>query len=174
MDYEILPIAESHVAGFHRALDAVAQEKLYLAFVCAPPEEQAREFVLGNIGNGNPQFVVVVAGDVVGWCDVVRRTLPAKAHSGVLGIALLPDYRGKGIGRKLLHTAIRTAWDKGFSRIDLTVRSANTNAIALYEQLGFEVEGCHRNAVQVDESYFDQYSMALLHPSLVASTAGRY
>ncbi|HEX5127237.1 MAG TPA: GNAT family N-acetyltransferase, partial [Rhodocyclaceae bacterium] len=144
-------------------------EKLYLAFLYAPPEEQTRQFVLANIRDGNPQLVVIVADNVVGWCDVVRDSFHVKAHCGTLGIALLPGFRGKGIGRKLMHAAIQAAWAGGFRRINLTVRSNNTQAVALYKQLGFAQEGHHRQAVQIDGNYFDLYSMALLHPSLVST-----
>jgi hypothetical protein len=71
---EIVPIAQGHIDGFHRALDIVARERRYLAFLEAPPIEATRTFVLDNIKRGYPQFVAVSSnGEVVGWCDVRRR-----------------------------------------------------------------------------------------------------
>jgi hypothetical protein len=61
------PIAQDHIDGFHRALDIVARERRYLAFLEAPPIESTRAFVLDNIKRGSPQFVAVsAAGEVVG------------------------------------------------------------------------------------------------------------
>ena len=51
---EIVPIAESHIEGFHRDLDIVALERRYLAFLEAPPIESTRAFVLGNIKRREP------------------------------------------------------------------------------------------------------------------------
>jgi hypothetical protein len=60
---EIVPIAQGHIEGFHRALDIVARERRYLAFLEAPPIEATRAFVLDNIKRGHPQFVAVTAGE---------------------------------------------------------------------------------------------------------------
>jgi len=163
VDYGIIPIAEEHIPGFHAAVDAVAREKKYLSFLEAPPLEQTTRFVLDNIEQKNPQFVVLIHGNVVGWCDVVRNTKrTVYSHCGTLGIGLLPEFRGQGIGRQLLQTAIGAACQCGMTRIELTVREHNANAIALYKSLGFEIEGLQRNAVRIDGQYQNVYAMALL------------
>jgi hypothetical protein len=71
MTYQIVPIAKEHISGFHAAIDVVARERRYLAHLGAPPFEETRRFVLGNIEHGYPQFAVVSADTVVGWCDVL-------------------------------------------------------------------------------------------------------
>jgi hypothetical protein len=78
---EIVPIAQDHIESFHRALDFVARERRYLAFLEAPPFESTRAFVLDNIKLGYPQLVAVSAGRVVGWCDVVPNPRPIYAMS---------------------------------------------------------------------------------------------
>jgi ribosomal protein S18 acetylase RimI-like enzyme len=135
----------------------------YLAFLEAPPLENVTRFVLDNIEHGYPQFVVAIADTVVGWCDVLpNRTRVIYSHCGTLGVGLLPDFRGKGIGRKLMGQTIDAAFAFGLTRIELTVREENVNAIALYKSLGFEIEGLHRNAVCIEGQYENLYSMALL------------
>jgi hypothetical protein len=69
--YQIVPIAEEHISGFRVAVDVVAREKKYLAFLEAPPLEEVTRFVLGNIERGYPQFVVLSDSTVAGWCDVI-------------------------------------------------------------------------------------------------------
>src|SRR6476659_2722254 len=101
---EIVPITESHIESFHRTLDFVARERRYLAFLEGPPIESMRAFVLGNIEQGYPQLVAVSGGEVVGWCDVLRRERPIYAHAGVLGMGLLPPFRRRGIGSELIET----------------------------------------------------------------------
>jgi ribosomal protein S18 acetylase RimI-like enzyme len=163
MTYQIVPITEEHISGFRAAVDAVARERRYLAFLEAPPLENVTRFVLNNIEHGYPQFVVVSADIVVGWCDVrPNRTRVIYSHCGTLGVGLLPDFRGKGIGRKLMGQTIHAAFAFGLTRIELTVREENVNAIALYKSLGFEIEGLHRNAVCIEGQYENLYSMALL------------
>lgn len=61
-----------------------------------------------------------------------------------------------------MRAAIEKARHRGLTRIELTVREHNKPAIALYEKLGFTVEGLHRNAVRIDDEYENHISMALL------------
>ena len=163
MTYQIAPIAEEQIPGFRAGVDVVARERKYLAFLEAPPLEDVRRFVLDNIEHGYLQFVVLSADTVVGWCDVLpNRTRVIYSHCGTLGIGLLPEFRGKGIGRRLMQRTIDAAFAFGLTRIELTVRENNVNAIALYKSLGFEIEGLHRNAVCIEGQYENLYSMALL------------
>jgi RimJ/RimL family protein N-acetyltransferase len=163
MTYRIVPIAEEHIPSFRKAVDVVARERKYLAFLEAPPLKNVMTFVVNNIEHGYPEFVVVSADIVVGWCDVLpNRTRIIYSHCGTLGVGLLPEFRGRGIGRKLMQRTINAAFAFGLTRIELTVREGNVNAIALYKSLGFEIEGLHRNAVCIEGEYENLYSMALL------------
>lgn len=162
MNYRIVPIAAHHVEGFHAALDRVAREHLYLAFLEAPPLEATRAFVLTNIREQHPQFVAEVDDVVVGWCDVIRSDRPVFRHCGFLGIGLVAEYRGLGIGRALMIAAIEASFALGMARIELTVRADNARAIALYRRLGFLTEGHLRKQALVDGQFHDALVMALI------------
>jgi ribosomal protein S18 acetylase RimI-like enzyme len=159
---EIVPITQDHIDGFHRALDIVARERRYLAFLEAPPIESTRAFVLDNIKRGHPQFVALSAGEVVGWCDVTPMSRSTQAHRGVFGVGLLPEFRGKGIGTKLTEKAIAAARALGLHRVELTAREHNTGAIELYKKEGFEIEGVQRDAVLVGGAYENVVCMAVV------------
>lgn len=159
---EIVPIAPDHIEAFHHTLDLVARGRRYLALLEAPPIESFRAFVGDIIKRGHPQFVALSAGEVVGWCDVLPKTWPIYAHTGVLGVALLPLFRGQGLGRRLIERTLQAARAYGLSRVELTVRESNKSAIALYEKFGFATEGRKRNAIRVDGEYENQVLMALL------------
>jgi ribosomal protein S18 acetylase RimI-like enzyme len=159
---EIVPIGPDHIESFHRTLDAVARERRYLALLEAPPIEQFHPFVQDVIKHGHPQFGALSDGEVVGWCDVLPRGRPIYAHAGVLGMGLLPPFRGQGIGRRLLQQTVDAARAKGLTRVELTVREDNASAIALYKRMGFVAEGLQRNAFRVDGRYENLIMMALL------------
>ncbi|KJC58445.1 acetyltransferase [Bradyrhizobium sp. LTSPM299] len=159
---EIVPIRDEHVESFHRALDTVARERRYLSFLEAAPVEATRAFVRDNIDNGFPQVVALSENDVVGWCDVMRKARPVHAHVGVLGMGLLPDFRGQGLGSRLIGRALDAAKEFGFHCVELSVRADNSNTIALYRKTGFELEGRLRNGVYVDDAYSDLMLMGIL------------
>jgi RimJ/RimL family protein N-acetyltransferase len=161
-DVEIIPINEEHIQGFWSAVDSVARECKYLAFLEGPPINTTRDFVLENIEDNWPHFIAVCDDRVIGWCDISALDRPVFAHVGSLGIGILAPYRGQGIGKKLLQTAIQKAEQKGLTRIELTVREKNKSAIALYEKFGFRIEGIHKNAVRIEGNYEDHVFMALL------------
>ena len=77
------------------------------------------------------------AGDLVGYAFVSRYV--DAWH--VMNVAVAPEYRGRGIATTLLERAFEiTAADprRGYT---LEVRVSNTDAIRLYERLGFEHRG---------------------------------
>jgi putative acetyltransferase len=161
---DIAPLRRDHFPQLREVLDAVARERLYLAFLQAPPHEAAFAYYEAILERDSPHFVALDAGRVVGWCDVVPTHGESRAHVGTLGVGLLPPYRGQGIGARLMNAAIAKAWEQGFTCIELTVRTDNTRAKRLYEKLGFVVEGTHPHAFRIDGEYFGSHSMALVHP----------
>jgi RimJ/RimL family protein N-acetyltransferase len=162
MNYRVTPIEERYIEGFRAAVDSVARERVYLAFLEAPPLKATTEFVLENIRGGHPQFVALVDEIVVGWCDITSLHRPVFAHSGVLGMGLVAEYRAQGIGTALISAALERAKSIGLTRVELTVREHNKRAFALYEKMGFVVEGVKRNAVRVDGRYENLICMGLL------------
>lgn len=161
-NYEVVPIAEEHIEGFRAAVGSVAREAKYLSFLDAPSMEMARAFVLENIRENWPHYVAICEDKVIGWCDISSLHRPVLAHSGVLGIGVLAEYRGRGVGQALILASLNKAKTIGLTRVELTVREKNEAAISLYKKFGFEVEGLHRNAVRNGNIYENQIGMALL------------
>jgi ribosomal-protein-alanine acetyltransferase len=59
-------------------------------------------------------------------------------------IAVLPEFRRKGVGRELLSTLAAQARTSGAERILLEVRGSNLEALGLYGSEGFELLGKRR------------------------------
>lgn len=166
----IVPVAEEHIRGYHEAVDRVARERRYLAFLEALPIEKSAAFVRENIAQGNPHVVALAGGEVVGWCDICPIPRPVYAHGGVLGMGIVEEHRGKGIGEALMRAALAEARRRGLTRVELTVRADNTRAIALYRRIGFVDEGVKRKAIRVDGRYVDVVCMALLFEDLMEAS----
>ena len=162
----IRPIAEADVEGFRQAVGIVGRERVYIRLTDAPDAEGALDFVRSNIRGGNPQIVAVHNGDIIGWCDIVREDYEAERHSGSLGIGIIPGWRERGIGRRLIEAALEAASAAEFSRVELTVNADNERAIRLYESVGFVEEGHKRSARLLDGQFRDVLVMGRLLVSL--------
>jgi ribosomal protein S18 acetylase RimI-like enzyme len=157
----ILPIEEKYIAGFHSCFDGIAKEKKYLASTEAHPLESTRNFILANIKAGTPHFVAVENGNVIGWCDIIRESIPTFSHTGTLAMGLKASYRGQGIGRSLLLAALQQAKAINLEKVELTVFESNVSALGLYKKEGFKIEGKKERKFKVDGRYENLILMGL-------------
>ncbi len=96
------------------------------------------------------------------------RYLVAKNHEGPVGyggmwvildeahvttLAVLPEYRQKGLGKRLLRVLMDYALNKGATKMTLEVRKSNEGALRLYEKLGFAIRGVRKKYYQGEDAY---------------------
>jgi len=77
-------------------------------------------------------------GAIVGMATLVVYRQFAKVIAVVEDVVVMPEDRGKGIGRALMEAIQRTAFSQGAKAVDLVTDHHRTEAAALYEKLGFE------------------------------------
>lgn len=103
---------------------------------------------------GSDLIVADTGGKVVGYIALMDLGKDAK----IISFAVKKEFRRKGIGTKLLKTAIERCKQRGKERILLEVRVSNTVAQRLYKKNGFKI-------VDVIPNYYndgeDAYLMAL-------------
>lgn len=115
--------------------DADAQEMLTLATLTEPGPFLARTHTMGRfMGLRIDGRLVAMAGE--------RMRFPG--HVEVSGVCTHPDFRGRGLARRL-SAAVTAHIQRRGERPFLHAWATNTAAIALYESLGFEI----RTAVNV-------------------------
>ena len=112
MNVRVTYIRQKHIESLHRAIDLVAKEKRYFVRTRAPALDELRKFVHRQIREKTPIYVAVEGTQVVGWIDVTVQDEPARRHSGYVGMGVLPGYRRRGIGTRLLHRAVKHAFQK--------------------------------------------------------------
>ena len=79
-----------------------------------------------------------------------------------MGIGIERAFRGQGLGRKLMETAIEFARETpSIEWVDLRVFSHNLNARALYQALGFVEVGVVRDRVRIEGESIDDVMMTL-------------
>lgn len=143
-------------------------EHHFIPFVPAHPDgPQGVDFDALNRPLSEPgwqRWFIALAhdGNIVGHADLKGDGLTTGLHRCELGIGIERPYRGKGLGRKLMNTAIEFAHaSQILAWIDLRVFAHNTIAQALYRSLGFVEIGTVPDRFRIEDKSIDDVLMAL-------------
>lgn len=132
----------------------ILRQFLYLAIFVPtgqtpPPEEildtpELRVYLEG-FGTGPADCAVAaqVGDQVVGaaWARIMNDYGHLYYDTPSLAISLLPEYRGMGLGKRLLSRLLEVLDKAGQSRVSLAVQKANRPAMELYQRFGFQIVG---------------------------------
>ena len=64
--------------------------------------------------------------------------------SDMMNVAVAPAWRRRGLGRRLVQALLAHLLQTDAAELSLEIRVSNAAAIALYEQLGFQIVGCRK------------------------------
>lgn len=105
-----------------------------------------RNFMLAVLELNEDGLEGRIAGNVgvnaIGSTDKVR-------HRASLGIALIQEYCGIGLGRILMEKSIALASEYGYTQMELGVFENNERALQLYRKMGFSEVGRIPNAFRL-------------------------
>ena len=150
-------IADAHVRGWRAAyrglvpdsiLDGLSVERrttFWHDTIAAETEAQAAN---GHAAAPSGRtWVVEEAGHVRGFAATgpIRDQPEGLAAAGeILAIYLVPEARGRGLGRALFTRVVDDLRDRGFDPIVVWVFEANAVARRFYEAAGFEADGARQ------------------------------
>lgn len=107
-------------------------------------------------------FLAIDQDRVVGHVDLKGDGLATGQHRCTLGIGIERPWRGRGLGRRLMVTAMDFARQApSLEWLDLNVMGGNLRARRLYEVLGFEVIGTIRDRFRLQGEPVDDVLMTL-------------
>lgn len=129
-----------------RLLLAIENERLtYTIVPVDPPYERdyaAEDTDYGFDEAGATVFFAEVDGKLAGRIKMMKWW---NRFGYVEDIVVNPEYRGLGIGRKLLERGIQWAREQGYPGVMLETQDNNVTACRLYESCGFILGGFDRN-----------------------------
>lgn len=123
--------------------------------------EQEAEFIRSYLGETKSILLVAKNGDEIvgnGSLDVLPRRM---SHRAELGISVVRDHWGRGIGSKLMTELIKHGNVIGLDGISLEVRTDNSRAIALYKKFGFEKIATYPGYMKIGDALVDMDLMYL-------------
>jgi len=154
--------AESYRQLRHEALEREPQ-----AFTESVAEHQAMtlETIRDRLMAADDNFVLgaFIDRQLIGMAGFFRRRGEKIRHrGGIWGVYVSEECRGKGVGRALLAELIGLVQLlPGIEQVTLAVSRQNAGARSLYESMGFEVYGCEKSALKIDDEYVDEELMVL-------------
>ena len=104
--------------------------------------EEEKEFLRQRGEAINDLFLhAEVDGRIVAIASLMGSDLRRLKHGATLGITVLREFWGQGLGRTMIETLLNWAESRSLVRVALEVVETNTRAIRLYQSLGFREEG---------------------------------
>ena len=108
-------------------------------------ESWSRESLEKELSNPLAKYMVAeVNNKVVGFAGLW--TICNEGH--ITNIAVHPNYRGQGIGSKLVESLIKNSSSWYINALTLEVRASNKIAQNLYKKYGFKEEGMRKHYYQ--------------------------
>lgn len=150
------------------ALQQVAVETPYLVMNGEGPAIEVEELAhnLADLYDSpnNVLMVAIIENRIVGTASVSASSKKRMEHLGEVGISILKDYWGFGLGKAMMESLIDWSCEGGIiRRLELTVQERNQRAIQLYEKVGFQTEAILPRGTKTDEDEFlDVRLMSLL------------
>lgn len=100
---------------------------------------------------------------LIGMLTLQMTTQVKQAHiAELMGLYVHDDYRGKGVSKPIMASAIMRARELKCEQIHLTVNIENKIAKSIYTDFGFEIIGMEKEILKIAQNrYIDEYRMAL-------------
>jgi phosphinothricin acetyltransferase len=134
--------------------DAAAIAAIYRPFVedsrisfeeTAPDAAEMARRIAGSRPGFHPWFVAEEEGGLVGYAaSSPFRARPAYRWTVETGIYLVPEAKGRGMGRALLSTLLQMVGRQGYVASIGAIALPNEASVALHEKLGFFRTGTYR------------------------------
>ncbi len=153
--------SRTDAAGITAVLETIAAERIHSAIDQAWTIEAERRYLESLSPREAFHVAIDAARGIVGFqsLDLWSPLLNSMAHVGQVGTFLLPEWRGRGVGRQLWSATESFARDAGYRKLVIQVRASNSAAQAFYRRLGFQECGRLTRQVMIDGVEDDEVLM---------------
>ncbi|MGL6185420.1 MAG: ribosomal protein S18-alanine N-acetyltransferase [Clostridium chrysemydis] len=121
---------ESHILEVKAISDSSLKESWSLDSIKNELSNSLATYIVGILDN-------TVIGFAGAWLIA--------SEGQITNVSVSKDFRGQGIGFKIINELLKTLSSKGSKEVTLEVRESNLAAQKLYEKCGFKNEGIRKN-----------------------------
>jgi len=159
----IEPLKWRQIMKFLFLRQKIESETEHLALDGADRKSESTWFALGRMFVNRQWLAILIAKDgdkFVGYLSIFFARFRKMKANAYLVLSIRSNYRGQGIGTKLLQAAETLARERGILRLELEVFAKNIRAHELFKRLGYEEEGRKRKAARIQDGFDDLILMA--------------
>jgi RimJ/RimL family protein N-acetyltransferase len=156
------PARPEDAAAIISAVRSSAQERSYVLMEIYGKDAAAQRAYIEGLDRAHNLFLVATVDDqIVGILALLDRLLCSTPTPALaVGVHLVRDWRGRGIGSAMLRYGMRWAKEHGYRRLEADIFTTNKRSVHLFNKAGFQEEICRRRSVQVGVQQISEVILA--------------
>lgn len=168
VEFTIREAIPSDAVELLQALKIIGSETPYLVMDEKGMEMTSKEMSdnLATLYESPNNILMVALADekVIGAASVKASSKRRMSHIGEIGISILKEYWGFGLGSLMMEELIQWAKESNIiRRLELTVQHRNQRAVHVYEKIGFKTEAIMARGAKTDDGNFlDVHLMSMI------------
>lgn len=162
-----MEIKQAHISDEQKLLRLWQQLKKENPYVLYKTEKREKRGQQQNrspflLGDQQTVFFALTEEQAIGYILLAGTDIQCHQHVAQITIGVLPNYQRQGVGSELMQQGKKWAVKQGIRRLELTVASQNTAAIAFYLQHHFVFEGIRKQSFFMGGEWQNELYMACL------------
>ena len=147
----IRPARPDDAAAIIAGVRSSAQERSYVLMEVYGKDAATQRAYIERLDREHNLFLVAtVEGQIVGILALLDSLLCATPEPGLsVGVHIVHDWRGRGIGSAMLRYATRWAKAHDYRRLEADIFTTNERSLHLFNKSGFREDACRRRSIQV-------------------------
>jgi RimJ/RimL family protein N-acetyltransferase len=145
------PARPDDAAAIIAAVRSSSQERSYVLMEVYGKDAAAQRAYIERLDLEHNLFLVATVNEqLVGILALLDALLCNSPEPGLsVGVHIVRDWRGRGIGSAMLRYAMRWAKEHDYRRLEADIFTTNERSVHLFDKAGFREETCRRRSVQV-------------------------
>ena len=157
----IRPSEPDDAEGIIKALKSAAPERSYVLMEQFGKDIEAEREYISKLSRNNNLLLVGVAGEnhIIGILEAIQSNggqRPETAHVLNIGLHLIEEFRGLGIGSRMLQYTEEWANEHKFRNLEASVFTTNKRSLNLFRKAGFLNERTKVKRIRVGNEFVDE------------------
>lgn len=160
-DYTVRPGHAGDFDGLVACIRAVTSDETYVIAETVAEQLLYDETVMRhNTVESRMFFVATVEGDIVGWTHLDLPQVDKLRETAEQTVGVRPDYRGEGVGSRLLDRGLDWAEANGYHKLYNCVPATNEVALDFLAAHDWRTEGVRKQHYTLGDERVDEVMMA--------------